>query len=103
MCNSPRQPHLRPDPKIEAIMLRTGILALSLALVATQAHAQGWIELERPRLPNNPPSITRTGSEVQATIEGRSNELIAMATGEPVRPATLVEWDDKGRVNVQPA
>jgi 1-acyl-sn-glycerol-3-phosphate acyltransferase len=32
-------------------------------------------------------------------IEGRSDQLIAMETGEPVRPAVLVEWDDQARVN----
>ena len=35
---------------------------------------------------------------MQATIEGRTNELVAQARGEPVRPSVLVEWDDKKNV-----
>jgi 1-acyl-sn-glycerol-3-phosphate acyltransferase len=42
-------------------------------------------------------------ARLEQTIETRTNELIAMETGEPVRPAVLVEWDDKRRVNFQPA
>jgi 1-acyl-sn-glycerol-3-phosphate acyltransferase len=35
---------------------------------------------------------------LEATIEGRTNELIAEARAEPVKPSVLVEWD--GRKNV---
>lgn len=35
---------------------------------------------------------------MEATIEGRTNELIAQARGEPVKPSVLVEWN--GRKNV---
>lgn len=35
---------------------------------------------------------------MEATIEGRTNALIAQARGEAVKPAVLVEWD--GRKNV---
>ena len=52
-------------------MLRTGKLTLALALLAGPAQAQGWIEIERPRLPNGSPTITRTESQVRTTIEGR--------------------------------
>jgi len=37
---------------------------------------------------------------LEETVEGRTNELIAMETGEPVHPAVLVEWDDQRGVNV---
>jgi 1-acyl-sn-glycerol-3-phosphate acyltransferase len=36
---------------------------------------------------------------MQATIEGRTNELIAQARGEPVKPSVLVEWDGKKNVH----
>lgn len=36
---------------------------------------------------------------LEAACESRTNELIAEATGEPVREAILVEWDAKRRVN----
>jgi Ca-activated chloride channel family protein len=52
-------------------MFRTGKLTLALALLAGPAQAQGWIEIERPRLPNGSPTITRTESQVRTTIEGR--------------------------------
>lgn len=35
---------------------------------------------------------------MEAAIEGRTNELIAQARGEPAKPSVLVEWD--GRKNV---
>ncbi|NQE64072.1 1-acyl-sn-glycerol-3-phosphate acyltransferase [Caulobacter sp. RHG1] len=38
---------------------------------------------------------------MEATIEGRTNELIAQARGEPVRSSVLVEWN--GRENVAKA
>jgi 1-acyl-sn-glycerol-3-phosphate acyltransferase len=37
---------------------------------------------------------------LEAACETRTNELIALATGEPVREAVLVEWDEDRRVNV---
>jgi 1-acyl-sn-glycerol-3-phosphate acyltransferase len=40
-------------------------------------------------------------ARMEATIEGRTNELIAQARGEPVRPSVLVEWN--GRENVAKA
>jgi len=46
--------------------------ALALMAVASPAAAQGWIEIERPRTVAVPsPSVTRVGSEVRVTIEGR--------------------------------
>ncbi len=53
--------------------MRRLLLALfTLVLGAAPASAQGWIEIERPRvpLPSNP-SIVRVSSEVRTTIEGR--------------------------------
>jgi len=52
-------------------MLRTGKLALALALLAGPAQAQGWIEIERPRVPGGSPTIIRTESQVRTTIDGR--------------------------------
>lgn len=40
-------------------------------------------------------------ARMEAAIEGRTNELIAQARGEPVRPSVLVEWN--GRENVATA
>jgi len=37
---------------------------------------------------------------LENACEKRTNELIAMATGEPVKTATLVQWDDNNRQNV---
>lgn len=53
-------------------MHRTFLGALALVLSATPAAAQGWIEIERPRipLPVNP-NVVRVGSDVRTTIEGR--------------------------------
>jgi Ca-activated chloride channel family protein len=46
--------------------------ALTLALAATPAAAQGWIEIERPRRPDiRVGSVERVGSEVRTSIEGR--------------------------------
>lgn len=36
---------------------------------------------------------------LEREVETRTNELIAEATGEPVRAAVLVEWDEKRRIN----
>ncbi|HSE46625.1 MAG TPA: VIT domain-containing protein [Gemmatimonadales bacterium] len=52
-------------------MLRTGMLALTLALLAGPAQAQGWIEIERPRVPGSSTTIIRTESQVRTTIDGR--------------------------------
>ena len=37
---------------------------------------------------------------LEGACEKRSNELIAMATGQPIEPATLVTWDDPKRVDI---
>ena len=37
-------------------------------------------------------------ARLEAACETRTNELIAKVTGEPVREAVLVEWDEKKRV-----
>jgi 1-acyl-sn-glycerol-3-phosphate acyltransferase len=39
-------------------------------------------------------------ARLEEVIETRTNELIAQATGQPVRASVLVEWN--GRTNVQP-
>jgi 1-acyl-sn-glycerol-3-phosphate acyltransferase len=39
---------------------------------------------------------------LEAAVEGRTNELIAMETGQPLREAELVEWDEKRRQNFKP-
>ncbi len=53
-------------------MHRTFLGALALVLSATPLAAQGWIEIERPRipLPVNP-NVIRVGSDVRTTIDGR--------------------------------
>lgn len=53
-------------------MRRLLLTLFALALGAAPAAAQGWIEIERPRipLPNNP-NIVRVSSEVRTTIDGR--------------------------------
>ena len=38
---------------------------------------------------------------LEAACEGRTNELIAMVRGEPVREARLVRWDDKAKCEVE--
>jgi len=38
-------------------------------------------------------------ARLEAACETRTNELIALTTGEPVREAVLVEWDEKRKVN----
>jgi 1-acyl-sn-glycerol-3-phosphate acyltransferase len=51
-------------------------------------------------LPALPPGLEKDAfmALMQATIEGRTNELIAQARGEPVKPSVLVEWDGKKNV-----
>jgi 1-acyl-sn-glycerol-3-phosphate acyltransferase len=39
-------------------------------------------------------------SWLENACEKRTNELIAMATGEAVKPARLVQWDEKNRSNI---
>jgi Ca-activated chloride channel homolog len=53
--------------------MRRLLLALfTMVLGAAPASAQGWIEIERPRIPSpTNPSIVRVSSEVRTTIEGR--------------------------------
>jgi 1-acyl-sn-glycerol-3-phosphate acyltransferase len=41
-------------------------------------------------------------ARMEATIEGRTNELIAMARGEPVKPSVLVEWNGRKNVATSP-
>jgi Ca-activated chloride channel homolog len=53
--------------------MRHALLPLvALVITAAPLRAQGWIEIERPRvpLPSNP-NIVRVSSEVRTTIEGR--------------------------------
>lgn len=38
---------------------------------------------------------------LEAVVEGRTNELIAGVTGQPVRAAKLVRWDDKKKVVIE--
>jgi 1-acyl-sn-glycerol-3-phosphate acyltransferase len=40
---------------------------------------------------------------LEATIEGRTNELIAQARGEPVRPSVLVEAPKAAKASPQKA
>ena len=42
-------------------------------------------------------------ARLEQVIETRTNELIAMASGEPVQAAVLVEWDESRRVDVRSA
>ena len=37
---------------------------------------------------------------LETACETRTNELIAMATGQPVREAVLVQWDEKRKAPV---
>lgn len=39
--------------------------------------------------------------KLEAVVEGRTNELIASVTGEPIRAAKVVRWDDKKKVEVE--
>ena len=39
-------------------------------------------------------------ARLESACETRTNELIAQATGEPLREAVLVEWDEKRGLNV---
>lgn len=53
-------------------MHRTLLSALALVTLATPAWAQGWIEIERPRIPVTvTPNIVRVSSDVRTTIDGR--------------------------------
>ena len=53
-------------------MHRSLLGALALAISATPAAAQGWIEIERPRIPvQGGPNIVRVSSDVRTTIDGR--------------------------------
>lgn len=53
-------------------MYRSILGAIALMAAASPAAAQGWIEIERPRNPVAlPPTVTRVGSEVRVTIDGR--------------------------------
>lgn len=53
-------------------MRRLLLTSLVMALGAAPAAAQGWIEIERPRIPMpNNPNIVRVSSEVRTTIDGR--------------------------------
>jgi Ca-activated chloride channel family protein len=53
-------------------MHRTLWSAIALVLTAAPAAAQGWIEIERPRIPLAvSPNIIRVSSEVRTTIDGR--------------------------------
>jgi Ca-activated chloride channel family protein len=53
-------------------MRRMLLSALALTVAATPAAAQGWIEIERPRVPlQSNPNIVRVSSEVRATVDGR--------------------------------
>ena len=40
---------------------------------------------------------------LEAAIEGRTNELIAQARGEPVKPSVLVEWNGRKNVTAAPS
>lgn len=40
---------------------------------------------------------------LEAAVEGRTNELIAQARGEPVRPSVLVEWNGRKNVTAEPS
>lgn len=53
-------------------MSRMLLGALALVLSVTPAAAQGWIEIERPRIPVPVnPNVIRVSSDVRTTIEGR--------------------------------
>jgi Ca-activated chloride channel family protein len=53
-------------------MHHTLLSALALMLTAAPVAAQGWIEIERPRIPTPvSPNIIRVSSEVRTSIEGR--------------------------------
>ena len=43
----------------------------------------------------------RDGERLETACETRTNELIAEATGQPVKESVLVEWDEKNKRNVR--
>src|SRR5512143_3919489 len=65
-----RIPRLSRTP--EESMRRALPSLVALVIAAAPLRAQGWIEIERPRvpLPSNP-NIVRVSSEVRTTIDGR--------------------------------
>ena len=40
---------------------------------------------------------------MEDVIETRTNQLIAQATGQPVKPSVLVEWNGRKNVKSEPA
>jgi Ca-activated chloride channel family protein len=47
------------------------LAAVFLAASITPAWAQGWVEIENPRQPGLPTTVTRVSSQVRTTVEGR--------------------------------
>src|ERR1044071_5117170 len=61
------EPKVREDP-----MSRVPLALLLLAAPLSSLRAQGWIDLERPRIPlRGPATLTRVGSSVRAVVDGR--------------------------------
>jgi 1-acyl-sn-glycerol-3-phosphate acyltransferase len=70
-----------------------------------------WKQTDKKKTPGQatieflPPIMPGLGKDdfmarMEGVIETRTNELIAQATGQPVKPSVLVEWN--GRTNVAP-
>jgi 1-acyl-sn-glycerol-3-phosphate acyltransferase len=55
-------------------------------------------------LPPIAPGLTKAEfmARMEEVIETRTNELIALARGEPVRPSVLVEWNGRQNVSSMP-
>jgi Ca-activated chloride channel homolog len=66
-----RRPSAPPQtpPRVSRVVLAASVFCLSFA---EALHAQGWIEIERrPGLAGQLGSVTRVGSNVRITVEGR--------------------------------
>lgn len=88
--------HMSRDFNLPVVPVATNLGCFWKQMEKTKTAGQATIEF----LPPIGPGLSKAQfmAKMETAIETRTNELIAQARGEPVRPSVLVEWN--GRKNV---
>jgi 1-acyl-sn-glycerol-3-phosphate acyltransferase len=88
--------HMSRDFNLPVVPVATNLGCFWRQTEARKTAGQATIEF----LPPIAPGLSKAGfmAKLEEVVETRTNQLIAEATGQPVRPSVLVEWN--GRKNV---
>jgi 1-acyl-sn-glycerol-3-phosphate acyltransferase len=93
--------HMSQDFDLPVVPVATNLGCFWRQMEKKKTAGQATIEF----LPAIAPGLSKAEfmARMEAVIETRTNELIAQATGQPVRASMLVEWNGRKNVKSAPA